>query len=81
MCGRLIQSTTGDRLAERFHLPTILALTPRYDVAPSQSILAIRVTELGQREAVALRWGLAPAWSLEPRTVLSTYRKEAVIFL
>ena len=77
MCGRFIQCTSPDRLAERFHLPAIPALMPRYNVAPSQPVLAIRVTEPGQREAVALRWGLIPAWSPEPRTAYSTINARA----
>lgn len=77
MCGRFIQCTSGDRLAERFHLPTIPALTPCYNVAPSQPILAIRMMEPYQREAVALRWGLVPAWSPEPRTPYSTINARA----
>ena len=77
MCGRFIQSTGGEHLAERFHLPTTPALTPRYNVAPSQSVWAIRMMEPGQREAVALRWGLVPAWSPEPRTAYSTINARA----
>jgi putative SOS response-associated peptidase YedK len=77
MCGRFIQSTGGQHLAERFGLPTAPALTPRYNVAPSQSVQAIRMKEPSQREAVALRWGLIPAWSPEPRTAYSTINARA----
>ncbi|MCA9086991.1 MAG: SOS response-associated peptidase, partial [Planctomycetaceae bacterium] len=63
--------------AERFHLPIIPDLTPRYNVAPSQSVGVIRVTHAGHREFVALRWGLVPAWSLEPRTAYSTFNARA----
>ncbi|MCB1796630.1 MAG: SOS response-associated peptidase family protein, partial [Candidatus Competibacteraceae bacterium] len=73
MCGRFIQCTSGEALAERFHLPIIPDLTPRYNVAPSQSVGVIRVTHAGHREFVALRWGLVPAWSPEPRTAYSTF--------
>ncbi|MCB1919603.1 MAG: SOS response-associated peptidase [Candidatus Competibacteraceae bacterium] len=77
MCGRFIQSTSGEMLAERFQLSTVPILTPRYNVAPSQSVLAIHQGESGQREAVALRWGLVPAWSPEPRTSYSTINARA----
>mgnify|MGYP002366239258 CR=1 FL=1 len=77
MCGRFIQCTSGEALAERFHLPIIPDLTPRYNVAPSQSVGVIRVTHAGHREFVALRWGLEPAWAPEPRTAYSTFNARA----
>ncbi|MDG4553505.1 MAG: SOS response-associated peptidase [Candidatus Competibacter sp.] len=77
MCGRFIQCTSGERLAERFQLSTAPRLTPRYNVAPSQPVGAIRVIPAGQREFAALRWGLIPAWSPEPRTSYSTINARA----
>ena len=77
MCGRLIQMTAGEPLAERFELPAIPAVTPRYNLAPSQPVGVIRVAAEGQREWVALRWGLVPAWSPEPRTAYSTFNARA----
>ena len=39
----------------------------RYNIAPSQDILAIRTApETGRSEWVMLRWGLVPFWSKEP---------------
>ncbi|NMQ18898.1 SOS response-associated peptidase [Candidatus Competibacter phosphatis] len=77
MCGRLIQITAGELLAERFELPAISTVTPRYNLAPSQPVGVIRVAAEGQREWVALRWGLVPAWSPEPRTAYSTFNARA----
>ena len=77
MCGRFIQCTSGDRLAERFHLPAAPELTPRYNVAPSQPVGAIRSAEGDGREWVALRWGLVPAWAPEPRTAYRTINARA----
>ena len=77
MCGRLIQMTAGEPLAEWFELPAIPAVTPRYNLAPSQPVGVIRVAAEGQREWVALRWGLVPAWSPEPRTAYSTFNARA----
>jgi putative SOS response-associated peptidase YedK len=76
MCGRFIQRASGDDLAERFHLAAPPAVTPRYNLAPSQPVWAIRVAG-GVRELVALRWGLVPAWSPEPRTSYSTHNARA----
>ena len=77
MCGRFIQCTSGEVLAERFQLSTAPILTTRYNVAPGQPVGAIRVTPTGYREFIALRWGLVPAWSPEPRTSYSTINARA----
>jgi putative SOS response-associated peptidase YedK len=77
MCGRFILCATGDRLAERFHLPAAPDLTPRYNIAPSQPVGTIRIAAAGGREWVALRWGLVPAWAPEPRTAYRTINARA----
>lgn len=42
---------------------------PRYNIAPTQDVLAVRVdAEVGEREAAALRWGLIPSWAKEPKS-------------
>ena len=40
---------SGEPLAERFELPAIPAVTPRYNLAPSQPVGVIRVAAEGQR--------------------------------
>lgn len=77
MCGRFIQATSGEFLAERFQLPAAPDVTPRYNVAPGQPVGAVRIAEDGGREWATLRWGLIPAWSPEPRTTYSTINARA----
>lgn len=77
MCGRFIQCTSGEQLALRFQTPTTPAITPRYNVAPGQSIWAVRMAEDGRREWAALHWGLVPAWAAEPRTAYRTINARA----
>ena len=76
MCGRFIQATSGEILAARFELPAAPNLPPRYNVAPSQPVGAIRAAE-GGREWATLRWGLVPAWAPEPRAAYSTINARA----
>jgi putative SOS response-associated peptidase YedK len=38
---------------------------PRYNVAPTQPIRAVRLDREGRRELVSVRWGLIPSWSKE----------------
>ena len=77
MCGRFVQCATGAVLAARFQLAAPPALVPRYNVAPSQPIGAVRIAGDGGREWVLLRWGLVPAWASEPRTGYSTINARA----
>ena len=39
------------------------ALSPRYNIAPSQSIATVRNEQGDRRELAAVHWGLIPAWA------------------
>jgi len=81
MCGRLTQFTDISTVASRFEVQARLVLAddgpPRYNVAPSTSILVVRAGEEGQRELVRMKWGLVPHWSVEPKTSYSTSNARA----
>ena len=63
MCGRYTNRFTWKELHERLDLiGTPLNLRPRYNVAPSQDVAAVRAAEQG-RSLAMLRWGLIPAWA------------------
>jgi putative SOS response-associated peptidase YedK len=57
MCGRFTLRTPAADLVEIFDVIRNFELTPRYNIAPTQDVLAIRETE-GRREMVEMRWGL-----------------------
>ena len=66
MCGRITFRASGKDLATLFDLiePPDLELEPRYNVAPTQPVVAVREAANGAgRELVRLRWGLVPHWS------------------
>lgn len=65
MCGRFALFAAGDELAERFQLPESPLLEARYNIAPTQSVAAVRATS-GGRELARLRWGLIPSWASDP---------------
>jgi putative SOS response-associated peptidase YedK len=47
-----------------FDLIDMPPLTPRYNVAPTQMVPAVRLkSEKKERELVMLKWGLIPAWA------------------
>lgn len=64
MCGRFTLFDSADFLAEGFGLAEAPSLAPRYNIAPSQAVAAVRIPPGGRaREMVLLRWGLIPSWA------------------
>jgi putative SOS response-associated peptidase YedK len=64
MCGRFTLHTEREALARRFQvdLEGLEELGPRYNVAPTQSVLTVYERESG-RKAALMRWGLVPHWT------------------
>ena len=62
MCGRYTLSSPGPEIAAAFGLDEAPALSPRYNIAPTQSVPVVRATA-GGRMLAMLRWGLVPAWA------------------
>jgi len=61
MCGRFTLRTKLNILLDQFgaELGETQTFDPRYNIAPTQNVLAIR----HPRELVALKWGLIPSWA------------------
>ena len=66
MCGRFTQSFNSSALADFFELTKIPEIEPRYNIAPTQNILAIISTNQ-EREAKLWRWGLIPPWAKDSK--------------
>lgn len=67
MCGRFTLTDPDADLAVQFSLPEIPDMQPRYNIAPTQPVAAVRLSPQSQsREMVLLRWGLIPFWAKEP---------------
>jgi putative SOS response-associated peptidase YedK len=67
MCGRYALYADGEQLAWRFGLPVPHPVPPRYNIAPSQPLLALRHNpDTRQREWAYLVWGLVPHWAKDP---------------
>lgn len=66
MCGRFVLTTSAKDLHAAFLATFNDELQPRWNIAPTQQILAVRLKADGQREAVSMRWGLVPGWSKDP---------------
>ena len=66
MCGRFAFYSPSEATAALFGTSGSLDMKPRYNIAPTQDIAAIRQDERGDRELTALRWGLVPFWAKDP---------------
>jgi putative SOS response-associated peptidase YedK len=58
VCGRASLTASPEELEEAFELPAAPAVSPRYNIAPTEPMLVVRAAEGGEREAVQVRWGL-----------------------
>lgn len=69
MCGRFALISPGEVLIKQFDLASSQtsissAVAPRYNIAPTQPVLAVRLTpDTEERELAFLQWGLIPSWS------------------
>ncbi len=66
MCGRFAFYSPSEATAALFGVDGALAVEPRYNIAPTQFVAAIRDNDDQQRELVMLRWGLVPKWAKDP---------------
>ena len=68
MCGRFSQTASPEVIAQQFEFTDPPLFTPRYNIAPSQPIAAIRIDpDTPTRKLVMLRWGLIPSWAKDPK--------------
>jgi putative SOS response-associated peptidase YedK len=65
MCGRFTLRSSSTKVAETFGLSEAPLFEPRYNIAPTQPVAAVRATPEG-RQLASLRWGLIPSWADDP---------------
>lgn len=61
MCGRYTLVSNVQTIAESFGVEPTLEASPRYNIAPTQDIIAI--LKDSSAHLALLRWGLIPAWA------------------
>jgi putative SOS response-associated peptidase YedK len=66
MCGRFAFYSPSEATAALFGVRSELETVPRYNIAPTQSVAAVRNADASLREFVTLRWGLVPSWAKDP---------------
>ena len=69
------RTTSEEALARRYHIPIARQrdLPISWNIAPSRDVLAGRYNnETKQRSLDALRWGLIPYWTKDPKITYKT---------
>lgn len=66
MCGRFAFYSPTEATAALFGVDATITVEPRYNIAPTQYLAAIRDDAAAGRELVMLRWGLVPFWAKDP---------------
>jgi len=89
MCGRFTLRTPLSILAQQFlfdlsgdgHTGTLSAAwRPRYNIAPTQDVVAVRTAGTSDeptRELAWFRWGLIPSWAKDEKIAYSTINARA----
>jgi putative SOS response-associated peptidase YedK len=80
MCGRYAITSAPEAIRALFGYLEQPNFPPRYNVAPTQPVPIVRLSE-GVRSFALVRWGLIPAWVKDPRTfsLIINARGESVI--
>ena len=80
MCGRYVITSAPEAIRALFRYQEQPNFPPRYNVAPTQPIPIVRLTE-GKRQFALVRWGLLPSWVKDPKTftLVINARGESVI--
>lgn len=88
MCGRFALTATMKELSEALNFEGHDQFAARYNIAPTQPILAVIEGQKGppgsnrpSRQAVLVRWGLWPSWVKDPAnfTLLINARSETAL--
>jgi len=72
MCGRYTLKTLPGQLALPFGLDDVADYSPRYNIAPTTKVIAIRQDD-GRRVGELMRWGIVPHWAKDPNKVGATW--------
>ena len=67
MCGRYYLLAPPAELAGLFGLADVPDASPRYNIAPTQPVLAVGPDRAGLPAVASFRWGLVPPWSAGPK--------------
>jgi putative SOS response-associated peptidase YedK len=77
MCGRFVRSKAPEAYGQLFGVTDVPSLPPSYNVAPTQSVLVVRIQD-DHKACAVLRWGLIPLWAKDKKTSFINARADSV---
>jgi putative SOS response-associated peptidase YedK len=78
MCGRYTLRVSPGELAEIFGTLNSIEWSPRYNIAPTQTVAAVRSNESASgREFSPLKWVLIPSWAKDTKIASSLINARA----
>lgn len=78
MCGRFAFFSSHEAMLRVFDLPPQTpVVAPRWNIAPTQSVAAVRADASGLRRLSMLHWGLLPSWARERRLAARLFNARA----
>jgi putative SOS response-associated peptidase YedK len=66
LCGRYTLSTSGEDLAAQFEVSELAHWSPRFNIAPSQSV-PILIRSGAETQVKLMHWGLVPGWAKDKK--------------
>jgi putative SOS response-associated peptidase YedK len=67
MCGRFTLTVSARLLADLFDIDDLPDVEPRYNIAPTQPVLIVRLSGHDARVAPLVHWGLIPSWAKDKK--------------
>jgi putative SOS response-associated peptidase YedK len=79
MCGRYLMTSAPEAIRALFRYREQPNFPPRHNIAPTQPVAIVRMTE-GEKHFALVRWGLIPPWVKDPKafSLLINARSETI---
>lgn len=82
MCGRFTNQYTWQELVALYritepYIHPVSNLEPRFNFAPTDTGVVIRLDREGRRKPVMMKWGLVPSWSKDGKMAGATFNAKA----
>ncbi len=77
MCSRYNLTTPLEAARAYFRVKNGEPYPPRYNIAPTQPVLIVRLDHVRERELALVRWGLIPSWAKDPARLSTLFSARA----
>lgn len=77
MCSRYNLTVQVEAVRAYFQVEKGEPYPPRYNIAPSQPVLILRLDHARERELALVRWGLIPSWAKDPARLSNLFNARA----